>query len=81
MVKTCNICGKLIENAQRATKFCSECGKERRKKYLANYLKLNTENIRVASGDYALLARYARENNLKLIEAFHKIVVDSLEKA
>ena len=76
MLKYCCICGKKIENAKKATKYCPECKKEHRRKYVADYLRINKECIRVDAGDYAFLARYARENNLTLNKAFHKIILD-----
>ena len=79
MIKNCCICGKEI-NVTNRQKYCPECSKEQRKKYINNYHRLTREHISIYAGDYALLAKYARENNLKLVEAFHKIVVDSLEK-
>jgi tRNA(Ile2) C34 agmatinyltransferase TiaS len=74
-MKNCCICGKEI-NAKGKTKYCPECRKEHRKEYISNYHRLTREHLSIYAGDYALLARYAKENNLKLIEAFHKIMLD-----
>jgi hypothetical protein len=79
-MKYCCVCGKEI-NVKGKTKYCPECKKEHRRKYIADYCRINKENISIDAGDYALLARYAKENKLTLNKAFHKIVVDSLEKA
>ena len=80
MIKNCCICGKEI-NVTNRQKYCSDCRKEHRKKYVASYCKINKEHISVDAGDYALLVKYARKNKLTLNKAFHKIVVDNLEKA